>query len=148
MKKIYIAFVSLFLALLISCGNVFEEEDKYQKLTIVNQTNLFIKYSVIEGTSSATTSNAFYAQMHDYIIDRAGITIKQQLLCPAGHVDDTGELQLDKQTFEVNKGSYNCTLFVCKSNSYTGNPDDYINKASFNFSGNTTVTIAADGSIY
>lgn len=146
MKK-RIVLLSLFLVVLLSsCKAIFDEGKGYQELTIINNTNLHIKYSIINGTTGATSSKAFYSQQNNYLVDYAGIVIKQQLLSPSGKQSEG--YMLDRTTFRLNEDDYYLTIFVCKSNNYTGKEDEYINKYTFSCSGDKTITIASNGSIY
>lgn len=150
MKKILSIFTILFVFVLVSCGNIVKPhswEEDYFDFTVVNNTDQFINFSIIEGTTSCTSAKDFYNQPHNYLTDWVGNVLSKFLLAPSGKKSSDG-LMLDRQTFTIANGSYNVTIFVCKDNSYTGKSDVYINKMYFTLSGNRTVTINSNGSIY
>ena len=132
-----------------SCSNdipKYQMEDDNYKLIIVNNMDQFIHFSIIEGTTSATSVKQFNSEVHTYLKDCVGSTLKKQLLSPSGTI--SGEDQLDRIRYYIPKGSYTCTIFVSKSNTYSGKEDVYINKKTFYYSSDMTITIGSNGSIY
>ena len=151
MRKFLSLLTIVFILTLSGCGNITKPynyyDDKFE-FTVINNTDQFINFSVIEGVTSSTNAKDFYSQYHNYLTDCVGTVFKQQLIAPRGSVSSDGTMPLDRMTYLINDGSYNVTIFVCKDNSYTGKNDVYINKMYFTLSGDRTVTINSNGSIY
>lgn len=123
-------------------------EEEYQDITIINNMDQFVNFSIINGSTSATKSKEFYSQSHSYLKDWVGTSICKELLSPSGSTSASGEYSLDRMTYKVEKGSFDVTIFVCKDNRYTNKSDVYIGKMSFNFSGDKIINIESDGNIY
>lgn len=147
MKKKLSIILVIIAVIYTSCNPNVELEKDYYEITVINNTNVSVKFSIVEGYTLATSSNDFYTQYHNYLSYHGRMEIKQQLLGPKGRISDDGT-ELNKITLWVDNKKKNCTIFVCKSNTYSGKPDAYINKKQFYLTGNMTITIGADGQIY
>lgn len=148
MKKLFLCLIIL-IPIFAGCNlQTKESKQYYQTVTLINQTNQSIRFSLIYDTTTATSSNAFYSQSHNYVSDFAGFVLKQQLISPAGSVSSDGQYRLDRNELKLKTGSYYVTLFLCKNNMYTGKQDEYINKKRIYISGDQTVIIASNGAIY
>lgn len=148
MKKLFLCLIIL-IPILASCTlPTNEPKQYYQTVTLINQTNQFLKYSLIYDTTTATSSTDFYIQSHNYVSDFAGWTLQNMTICPAGTVSSDGKDRLDKDELKLKPGSYYITLFVCKDNMYNNKPDQYINKKRIYISGDMSIFISANGNIY
>lgn len=150
MKKFLSLLAIVFIFLLSGCENAtlpeYKMEDDNYKLTIVNCTNKYIHYSIIEGVTYATSVKQFNLETHTFLKDFTGTSINKQLISPAGTI--SGEYKLDQSYHYIPKGKYNCTIFVCKSNTYNNKEDEYINKQTFYLNSDMTITIGSNGAIY
>lgn len=150
MKKKIFLFSILICFLFSSCFYNYSEyyQNKYFEFTVINNTDQFINFSIIEGTTDCINAKDFYSQYHNYLCDFTGDVMHKQVIAPAGSLSSDGKDLLDRWTYYVYKGSYNVTIFVCKDNTYTSYEDVYINKKYFVLSGTKTIIIGSTGNIY
>ena len=153
LQKLFRVILFLFLILfIISCSNIFHKDDRfdYNELTVINNMNKFINFSIVEEYVTTENAETFYSSSHKYLSDYLGfVTFKRELLAPKGSISDEGKYELDKITYRIGTGSYNVTLFVALDNTYDykGRPDIFVDKYYFNLSGNKTVIINENGKI-
>ena len=150
MKKIFIPFLMVFLLFFTSCFNPnnFEENNnnKHYNVTIINYTDKIINYSIIEGNTACTSGKDFYASSHNYIRDYYRGPLYQSLLCAYGTVKEND--LLDREYLWLPAQNCYVTVFVCKDNTYTTKPHEYIGKGYIYITGDRTITISANGQVY
>lgn len=127
-------------ALFISCSNNSEKNKEYQTITIINNTPVYISISVIIGDTTITNAEEFYLQSHDYLI-------KRKILNPKGSKRQSDQIKTDRYTYYADKNKYDVTLIVYYYENNRGY-ETYINKHSFTFTEDKTITIGLNGQIY
>lgn len=138
MKKI---FFILFCIIFIFSSCLLEDdklENDHITVTVINNTNKYLKYSLIDINTNCYINNIFDSPIDNEVISPAGNTT----------VIDGEEEPLYIDELWIKPGSYSAKIIVYIDNTYSTQADKYLNEGIFYITDDYTITIGSDGSIY